>query len=675
VPEAEAVLIEAAERIREKLRRRQARGPGPAGGFDASRAACGRLGVLLWACFGRELPVVATDLAPRPGWLARRLGGLPPWRLAPAAPVFCDGHRLFLPRALLEAGADPAAAAALRIAALGLAARLERGSLLACSEDPVARDLRWSAEGAAVDRVLAARLPGLVPALDRLRREALARRPDPAGLRPAERHVERWVRALLASGPPPGVADEGAAPGALEAWARAEARRTPEPSRYRGTAPVFHWGVPRSDLLATAPAPRADRYDAETPPPPEGRSRRLARRLEIRRDPDPDDEAPAPILLAYEDGHLAVQDPAGLRRARDRGLDDEADLEALAEELERSGEMTRVQEPGRSGEILEAEASERRAPVEDAVPRDAGDVAAFVYPEWDCRVGAYRPGRCRVEERPAPAGDPAWAQQTLAAHAPLLRAVRRRFEALRPRRERRGRQLDGDDLDLDAVVAAHADRRAGHPPDERLYSEARPRRRDVAVAFLLDASGSTDASVSGRDRVLDVAKRASLVLAEALRALGDRHAMYAFSGEGPRGVRVWRLRGFREPGGETPARIAGLAPDRYTRLGAALRHATAALAGEPAHHRLLLLLSDGKPNDEDVYEGRYGIEDTRQAVVEARAQGVFVFCLTIDREGPAYLPRIFGPHGYAVLPCAEVLPERLVELYRQLAVAGPGGGR
>jgi len=674
VPEAEAVLIEAAERIRETLRGRQTRGPGSAGHLGAFRAARGRLGVLLWACFERELPVVATDPAPRPGWLARRLGGLPPWRLAPEAPIFSDGHRLFLPRALLEAGADPEAGAALRIAALGLAARLERGSLLVCPEDPVARDLFWSAEGAVVGRVLAERLPGLAPALDRLRREALARRPDPAGLRPAERHVERWVRALLASGPPPPVAEEDA-PGVLVAWAWAEARRTPEPSGYRGTAPVLHWGVPRSELLAEAPAPGADLHGAETPPPPEGRSRRLARRLEIRREPDPEDEAPAPILLAYEDGHLAVQDPAGLRRARDRGLEDEADLEALAEELERSGEMTRVREPGRSGEILEAEEPERHTSVEGAAPRDAGGVAAFVYAEWDCRVGAYRPGHCRVEERPAPAGDPAWAREALTAHAPLLRAVRRRFEALRPRRERRGRQLDGDDLDLDAVVAAHADRRAGHPPDERLYSEARPRRRDVAVAFLLDASGSTDAWVSGRERVLDVAKRASLVLGEALRALGDRHAMYAFSGEGPRGVRVWRLRGFREPAGETPARIAGLAPDRYTRLGAALRHATAAVAGEPAHHRLLLLLSDGKPNDEDVYEGRYGIEDTRQAVVEARARGVFVFCLTIDREGPAYLPRIFGPHGYAVLPRAEVLPERLVELYRQLAVAGPGGGR
>ena len=71
-------------------------------------------------------------------------------------------------------------------------------------------------------------------------------------------------------------------------------------------------------------------------------------------------------------------------------------------------------------------------------------------------------------------------------------------------------------------------------------------------------------------------------------------------------------------------------------MGAAIRHVTAALGRERASRRLLLLLSDGKPNDVDVYEGPYGVEDTRQAVAEARRQGITVFCLTVDREAPRY---------------------------------------
>jgi nitric oxide reductase NorD protein len=116
-------------------------------------------------------------------------------------------------------------------------------------------------------------------------------------------------------------------------------------------------------------------------------------------------------------------------------------------------------------------------------------------------------------------------------------------------------------------------------------------------------------------------------------------------------------------------RVAGLEPDGYTRLGAAVRHASARLGRERARHRLLLLLSDGKPNDVDEYAGRYGIEDTRQAVAEARLQGLTPFCLTVDRDAPAYLPAIFGPRGFAVLPRPERLPTVLVDVLRSLVTA------
>jgi nitric oxide reductase NorD protein len=165
-----------------------------------------------------------------------------------------------------------------------------------------------------------------------------------------------------------------------------------------------------------------------------------------------------------------------------------------------------------------------------------------------------------------------------------------------------------------------------------------------------------------------VEREALLLVCIALEAMGERYTVQAFSGEGPGSVTVRSLKAFDERHGETTSRrIAALEPERYTRVGAALRHTTAMLMREPARHRLLLLLSDGKPNDMDHYEGRYGVEDMRQAVLEARLQGIFPFCLTVDRAAANYLPGVFGASQYALLPRPELLPSALLDWIRRLA--------
>jgi nitric oxide reductase NorD protein len=296
--------------------------------------------------------------------------------------------------------------------------------------------------------------------------------------------------------------------------------------------------------------------------------------------------------------------------------------------------------------------------------------AGFVYPEWDYRVGAYQEHGAVVRVRTPPLGDPAWAEDVLARRAALLHEVRRRFERLRPRRRRLGRQLDGPEVDLAAYVAAYADRLAGCATDDRLYEAIRPARRDVAIALLVDVSGSTDSWIMHDLRVVDVEKEALLVVCDALDALGDPYTIQAFSGEGPECVSLLPIKTFEERSDSmVRRRIAALEPDRYTRMGAALRHTTGLLMGRPARHRLLLVLSDGKPNDVDRYEGRYGVEDARQAVAEARLQGLHPFCVTVDRQAPAYMPRIFGAGGYAALQHPEHLPSVLVEVLRRLVRA------
>jgi nitric oxide reductase NorD protein len=289
------------------------------------------------------------------------------------------------------------------------------------------------------------------------------------------------------------------------------------------------------------------------------------------------------------------------------------------------------------------------------------------YPEWD--AGAHRlVARAVRVVVPAPVeGGEAWAARALGEHAAVARRVRERFARLRARRQRLLRQQDGAELDLDACVRALVARRTGEPPDDRLYVAVRPARRAVAFAVLVDVSGSTEAPASPRHQVIDVEKHAALLAAEALDALGDPFTLLAFSSYGARHVEVATLKAFGEAHGpRTRGRIGALRPGGNTRLGAALRHAAALLAGQPAGHRLLLVVSDGRPNDADGYTGNAAVEDSRQAVLEARAAGIVPFCLTIDREAPAYVASVFGTTGYAVLRDPERLPDALVGAVRQL---------
>jgi nitric oxide reductase NorD protein len=184
---------------------------------------------------------------------------------------------------------------------------------------------------------------------------------------------------------------------------------------------------------------------------------------------------------------------------------------------------------------------------------------------------------------------------------------------------------------------------------------------------LADLSLSTDAWISDSHRVIDVIRDSLMLFGEALSATGDRFAFHGFSSLRRDHVRFHDIKDFAAPfDAAARGRIAALKPGYYTRMGAGIRHATKLLERQPCALRLLLILSDGKPHDMDHYEGRYGIEDTRMALVAARRAGLKPFCVTIDREGASYLPHMFGPGGFTVLRKPEELPTRLPMLYAQL---------
>ena len=300
----------------------------------------------------------------------------------------------------------------------------------------------------------------------------------------------------------------------------------------------------------------------------------------------------------------------------------------------------------------------------DVIAEELSD--RYVYPEWDYRSNRYLPRNVRVLAR---IGDSAPGQEGAGLSAETkrrIRHVRRQFEALRPKRQLLRAQLDGSEYDIDGLVRSQIDLHATGEPGDRIYIQARAEMRDLAVAALIDVSRSTEAFV-GERAVIDVEKEALIALSEGLAACQDDFALYAFSSL--RRDRVWvtTLKDFKEPNGPAiRARIGCLTPGHYTRLGGAIRHVSSCLAKRENSLRLLLVISDGKPNDLDHYEGRYGIEDSRKAIFEARAQGQAVFGIAVDKDAGAYIPRIFGAGAYAIVSKPGRLTNALPYLYRQM---------
>ena len=664
MPEAEEVITDAARHatifVRDLWRRHRHDQPGSRS--VALRDVSERLALLTTAIFGDTVPIRAAQPPAPPTFLTklfRRREGPPVEVALPAT----DGNSIWLPAQL---ALDDAALALswYRMMAIQQAMRAQRQSAhhAARLDSALARDVFLLVEARAADDAIARLLPGYRAPLAAFRQAMLAMRPPLSRFPVYRRPLEALARRLLA--------DEAALPAedSIALARRMTDQLAPEIPPASRRLRLLHKDYWTGELLA------AGRYVASssaagTEPAQQDaavRSARLPRRPDVRKpNEDEDNDKPGAWMVQTSQPHEQAEDPIGLQRPTDR--DESTAAEEYADSLSELSEARLVATPGSPKEVLLTDdlpdlARQRQAPGhrDDASSR-------LLYPEWDYRTSAYRePGAC-VHVRPAPEGPQAWVDRILGEYQSILGVIRRRFEMLRAQRVRLRKQLDGEDIDLDAYIEGRADFTAGLPMSQALYQSTRPAQRDFAIVLLIDCSGSTDAWITGNKRVIDVAREALLLVSIALQGMQAPYTILAFSGEGPGNVTVDALKTFDEPHSDQVARrIAALEPDRFTRAGAAIRHATAVLSQRPARHRLLLLLSDGKPNDIDEYEGRYGMEDTRQAIVEAKLQGINPFCLTVDRHASSYLPRVFGASHFALLPQPERLPTALLEWMKRL---------
>lgn len=369
------------------------------------------------------------------------------------------------------------------------------------------------------------------------------------------------------------------------------------------------------------------------------RPRERVRVVELREDPIEDN----PLVHSFEKVHTADDHHGG---GKDTNGDDElAEHAAAIDELDLR-EIVRTTE--RTGSLLRCDAMIESGAgdlMDDATPPGDG----IEYDEWNERERAYRPGWCRVRVGAVRAPDASAFLAALRSRtARHVDAVRGELARIELERRSHGRQLDGPEIDEDALVDRFGLLAAGHQGGDRLYRSRRRSAPGLCVLLLVDGSLSTDAWIADR-RVLDVELEAAHVIAEALDGLAIELGIATFHSHTRRDCRFAVVKDVDEPWSASAARLAAIRPSGYTRVGPAIRHATHVLGRSDARRRLLLVLTDGKPNDYDRYEGSYGIADVRQAVREALRERVQVHALAIDPAARFHLPAMFGAGAHSIV--------------------------
>ncbi len=283
------------------------------------------------------------------------------------------------------------------------------------------------------------------------------------------------------------------------------------------------------------------------------------------------------------------------------------------------------------------------------------------YDEWDYRRQGYRKSWCSLHFKDLPPIRTQFIQNTLAKYHGLTIRLRHQFEMMRSQERFVKRQREGDDIDFDALVESISDSRAGISSSDRLFIRLKRDERDIAVVFLVDMSNSTAGWVN------NALKESLVLMAEAMAVLGDRYAIYGFSGMRRSRCELFHVKHLAEPYGEqVKERISSIVPSEYTRMGPPIRHATELLKDIDAKVRIIITLTDGKPEDYDDYKGKYAIEDTRHALLEAKTADIHPFCITIDHKAREYMKHMYGPANYIFIDNVRKLPQRIPEIYRVL---------
>lgn len=306
---------------------------------------------------------------------------------------------------------------------------------------------------------------------------------------------------------------------------------------------------------------------------------------------------------------------------------------------------------------------------EPIVPAPAEDT--YIYSEWDYRGQIDTPSWVTLRERTPGPGDLKVVEDIVAQNGPLLSRIKKLLRTIRSRGVLRIRKLEeGDEIDINAAVACLADIRVSTPPDTRIMMRTVRKSRDIAVLVLLDLSNSANQQIKGQDHtVLQLTQQVCVLFADALESVGDPFAIHGFCSKSRHDVEYFRFKAFDQPHDDvSKARIAGMTAQRYTRMGAAIRHASHYLDRQQSSRKLLMLITDGEPADIDVRDLRYLRYDAKKAVKDAARNNIHTYCIGLDPNADQYISAIFGARNYMVVDHIRHLPEKMLLIYAALTL-------
>jgi len=287
------------------------------------------------------------------------------------------------------------------------------------------------------------------------------------------------------------------------------------------------------------------------------------------------------------------------------------------------------------------------------------------YDEWDFSKRKYKENFCKVYPKSIIETNVDYYQKTLRENASTLMGLRKMLTSVNNKYQQQRRQTHGEEFDLDALTDLYIDVHSGHTPSENIYLSKRKKEKDLSILMLLDVSLSSDGYAAG-NKVIDVEKQVSILFGEILNEFNVDFSIDSFYSKTRNYSTYQSIKGFDEDWNKAKYKVGAIQPEGYTRIGAALRHSGALLDQRDTKNKWVILISDGKPNDYDRYEGRHGTNDVKQALRELNERNINSYALAIEAQAKYYLPQMFGQNHYQILTTPVELLESLVKLYEKI---------
>ncbi|NOY49275.1 MAG: VWA domain-containing protein [Chlorobi bacterium] len=346
-----------------------------------------------------------------------------------------------------------------------------------------------------------------------------------------------------------------------------------------------------------------------------------------------------------------------------RSFDGDDSLEKDAEALNELNLRYMVRTDDEVHSVYQADFRDINGIAESKDKDEAG--LCVLYDEWNYKTKSYKTDYCKVFLKSFVGNDISYASKTLKENATVLNGLRKKFSQIHQKRQATKRLPDGEEIDIDAVINLLTDIKSGHTPNENIYISKRKKESDISIMFLLDFSLSTDSYAAG-NRILDIEKQAVILFGQVLSEYGIDFSIGGFYSKTRNNCTFISIKDFKDDWIKAKRNIGAIEPKGYTRIGPGLRHSNTLLKKQDNKNKWLILLSDGKPNDYDVYEGKYGISDIKQALRELHESQVNTYAIAIESTAKYYLPQMFGQNHYNILSNPNMLLHSLTTLYKRI---------